>query len=107
MPIRAGGTEIQDDVLAALGKVTVTFANLDASLDWFITNYLYPQLADFQASLIVTADMSARQKTKVFGALYRMRLGEDDDDQLKDLLKTLNDVIDKRNLERSTYTTCA
>lgn len=96
--MKAGSGEIGDDVLAALGKMTVAFASLDSSINLWVAFYLYSDSIDYIAAYTVIPRISFRAKVERLAALYRLRLGEaGEEDKLKSAVIRITKVEEHRN----------
>ena len=101
------GGQFDDELLSALGHMTMEFTMLDAALDNWIGMYLMPAGGmEYILASAVTANIPFIGRVEVFGALYRLLLGESHrSDELKTLLTRLGKVNEKRNsLSHSMWT---
>jgi len=98
-------------LLSALGAVMVDFSMLDAALQLAISLMMMPQTSDIVAgldaakkNLIVTAEMSFKQRVYAFASLYRHRWQEEVTPEFEALCKHLHGSEDRRNqLVHSSY----
>lgn len=99
------------NLLNALGAVTIDFSMLDASLQLAISLMMMPGAAQIEESvdaalrnMIVTSEMSFRQRIYAFASLYRHRWPASLTDDFENLCKKLHASEDRRNqLVHSSY----
>ena len=100
---------ISREFLAAIGAVTVEFANLENDLEQAIWSLLVGTSLEHQAlGRIVTSDLSFRRKLDLFEALLKHRAPKRDNADLRKLRNRLLAVEQERNnIVHSTWGTAA